>query len=143
MSSVLGDEECPRCGGVLCWERHTRGYWHWTRCLRCGFYESERLIWNDDTPALDDEGNWRFDHTKVVGRGAYVLKPKDAIASQVGSLGEDFGPELLRDFLDMDLIQIDCDPAKSYITYFDPETRAVTVLWGEMKPDLYVEYADE
>jgi hypothetical protein len=93
----------------------------------------------DGWPARDDQGRYLYDCTKIEARGAYLLKPRDSTTSEFGELGEDFTPELLRDCLDMDKIEADCDPAESYITYFDPDTGAVTMLWGQKEPGLYNE----
>lgn len=75
----------------------------------------------------------------VDGRGAYRLEPRGGIASQLGSLGEDFRLESLSTCFDMDAIERHCDPAGSHIAYFDPETGAVSLLWGDAEPGLYVQ----
>ena len=50
MSSVISDEKCPRCGGVLCIEFDCSTLEEWKGCSRCGRRDGWHYI-------RDEEGN--------------------------------------------------------------------------------------
>ena len=72
-------------------------------------------------------------------RGACAFKSWNETCREVEALPVDFRPEMLRDRFDIAALERDCDRAKSYIAYFNADTGAVSVLWGNFEPPIFVE----
>jgi hypothetical protein len=143
MATVQDYERCSRCGGLTLSEWRVSSGESWRICQRCGLDESTTLIWGEDgKPVLDDDGYFKYE-TIVEGRGAYCLTSRDDAKRRVGVLPDDFDPGLLSEAFDIAALERDCDPAASYIAYFDCNTGVVSVLWGDLEPPMFDDALDD
>jgi len=132
---------CPRCGGLAYRTDHNASMDWWRICTRCGLEESFSGVWDGDgwrtRQGYRHEGPQR-EH-RVEGRGAYCLKSRRSDTKRRGTLREDFTPDKLHKDFDMVLVERKYDPAQSYIAYFDADTGAVSLLWGDVEPPMFTE----
>lgn len=126
---------CPRCGGLASHTDHiSSGDW-WMTCLRCGLVESRH---HREAPRSEGSNDLE-DIIRTEGRGAYRLTPRDGSAIEAGALSNEFGPEMIGELFDLEVLARDYDPAQSYITHYDPRASSVTRLWGDLEPSMFIE----
>ena len=115
------------------------GDW-WNTCMRCGLEEQRRFIWDDDGQRIPHN---RGVFTRIEGHGAVGFRRPGESWGEVDTLAEDFVPEMLNEQFDIPALEREYDRAQSYIAYFNPSTGAVSVLWGDREPPMFVEGVDD
>ncbi len=75
MSSVISDEKCPRCGGVLCVEFDCSTLEEWKGCSRCGRRDGWHYIRDEEgNPIPDSNGQPQSEVDNLPGFGAAYLQ---------------------------------------------------------------------
>lgn len=140
MSSVIGYEKCPRCGGVLNTEDDYKTFETWESCSRCGRRKGWHYLRDKNGDViLGDDGAPKKEIDDLPGFGAAYLqfekvgvcyplmKPNDA------ELKESFYKELQNNDK---LIKEQC-----YLTVWDETTGGVKAEYGTL-PETYDEFED-
>lgn len=148
MGSVTEERECNICGGVVFEDYYWKTNEFTKTCMRCGYHNSEFMKRDDKgLLILDENENPIWEKEKINNPcGCYCLALKDEKGkttgiSQYGSLGSNLKEEdVLKQF---DLNEELVDAKKSYITFRNPETGEIKILFGEKKPELFKDLHEE
>lgn len=135
MSSVQGEKECPKCGGVMLYDFNCRTIEEHSTCCRCGLRQHWVPLWNEDgSMKRNEDGDCIGDCKETLGYGtAFVV-----MQNGVGHLYAFDKPRTTAEKEDfMGKIRHDGVAGSSYIVSFDPAAGEMTVLAGECPPDFY------
>ena len=75
MSSVQGEKECPKCGGVMLYDFNCGTIEEHSTCCRCGLRQHWVPLWNEDgSMKLNEDGDCIGDCKETLGYGtAFVM----------------------------------------------------------------------
>ena len=140
MSSVVGYEKCPRCGGIFHYEFDCRSNEEWWFCNSCGRREGWHYERDKEGKIIYDEnGNPRVEKDELAGYGTIHFSFEKFAVSY--SIEKDVDiDEIKRTFL-KDLENDEIIKEKCYLTIWDEEAQALKSEYGKI-PETYDEFEE-
>jgi len=119
MGSVMDQGKCKLCGGVKFVDFYYKSGEEYSFCHRCGAYESYTLERDEEGHAIkDDDGKWKWNHTKKEGYGIYAIIHKESGVGQVGTFDHPITGEIIEEFNEI-FAQPDVDEDRSYLAKWE------------------------
>lgn len=141
MGSVMSEEKCKACNGVLFVDYYYKSGEEYSFCHRCGMSESFTLVRDEKGRAIkDEEGNWKFQHEKKEGHGVYGIFSVESGVGQVGTFNDPITEETIKEFREI-FAQSDVDEERSYLAKWEDGKQ--TLLLGNGLQDIHtMDYED-
>ena len=143
MASVQDSVDCPQCGGQAFLEFETRMRAESICCPRCGYSEHTRPLIDRQKQNADAQHRAWFKRrkdgepvrrtTRRAGVGAYYIATKNGLGV-FGTLKRKPNATHVGNFK-RDVARPEIDATRSFLTRWNPKTRQVETVVGQIPPD--------
>lgn len=131
MSSIQGEEKCPRCGGIMLTNFDCNTAEENRICTRCGFEQNWFLLRNEDGAVqVKEDGTWLGDYKETIHYGAAEILDEDGrgiFRVFTEPLSDEKKAEYIKLFQE--------EGFHGYVIAYDPNSGVLTPVVGELPED--------